>query len=120
MIPNEDSSSDTTYGRGKIGTSFWVGNDYVDFFTAFGIPNIDMSIGNISFSTFYLVGELHFKLFIADNYVSFMTRPALYNEISKAKRGDNYDMDLNYRLNFSLPDFPLSWGLYFNFLFNLS
>ncbi|OHD14057.1 MAG: hypothetical protein A2086_12015 [Spirochaetes bacterium GWD1_27_9] len=120
VIPIEDSTNDMINGRGKVGTSFWVGNEYIDFFTCFGISNLDVNSTNINFNSFYLLGELHFKLFVTDNTISFMTRPTLYNELNKIKRGDSYDFDLNYKLNITVKDFPLSGGLLFNLKYSLA
>ncbi|HOV13589.1 MAG TPA: hypothetical protein PK771_04845, partial [Spirochaetota bacterium] len=63
IYPNDDASSDMKFGRGKVGASLWVGNEYIDFFTSFGIPDIDTKIESTNFNHFYLLGELHFKLF---------------------------------------------------------
>jgi hypothetical protein len=115
VYPIEDASQDMKYGRGKVGMAFWVGNEYIDFYSCFGLPNIDTTIASTSFNSFYLMGELHFKLFLTDNTISFLTRPALYNELNKTVRSDNYDFDVSYRLLISSPDFPLGGGLLFNF-----
>lgn len=119
IYPNDDASADMKYGRGKIGAALWVGNEYIDFYTAFGVPNIDTTVSNFNFNSFYLMGELNFKIFIAHNTISFMAKPNLYNEISKSKREEDYDFDLNYRLHIKKESFPLSGGLLFNLKYSM-
>ena len=118
IYPNDDASADMALGRGKVGASFWVGNEYIDFFATFGIPNIDTKIVSMGFSHF-LLGELHFKLFIADNTITFIAKPNLYNELSKVVRKEDYDFDINYRLHLIKDSFPLSGGLLFNLKFSM-
>lgn len=119
IYPNEDASADMAYGRGKIGAALWVGNEYIDFYASFGIPNIDTKVANLNFNSFYLLGELHFKLFVVDNTITFIAKPQLYNELPKATRGENYDLDINYKFHVIKESFPLSGGFLFNPKFSL-
>jgi hypothetical protein len=108
------------YGRYKAGLSFWVGNEHVDFFTSFGLPSIDQSLASPTttnvFDLFYLMGELHFKLFITDWTFSFLTRPLYFNERKQGinNNGEILDFDVNFKFHIIVPDFPLNGGLVLN------
>jgi hypothetical protein len=120
VYPYTDATTDMINGRGKVGASFWIGNEYLDFLATFGVPKMDSNIAATNFNSFFILSELHFKLFIADNTISFLTHPAYYNELSKEKRADPFDFDLSVKMHLSSPDFPLSGGTLFNFKWQLS
>lgn len=122
IYPND--SSDLVYGRGKIGLSFWTGDTrYIEFFSSVGISNLDnktfndISNGLISvIDTIFISVELHFKLFITDHIISFLTKPYLYNEqITNEKN----DFNINYRFNVGVKESPLNGGFIFNFTYSL-
>lgn len=116
IFPN--TSAQLEYGRGKLGVDFWIGNEYIDFYSCVGFASMDSTtFNNIAsgssnfFDLLYLVGELNFKLFLSTNTISFLTRPALFNE--KAT-GAATNFDINYKFKIAVPDFPLNGGFQFN------
>ncbi len=115
--PNDQS--EIWSGRVKAGITFWVGNEHVEFYSTCGIPDIDayrvadFNSGKSNlFDSLYLLAELRFNLFKANNVISFLTRPALYNE---TPTGYKSDFDINYKLIISSPNHPLSGGIIANF-----
>ena len=110
------------YGRGKTGFSFWVGDsDYADFKATFALPALDyyycseVQNGNITFfDIIYLSADLHFRIFVTDHYISFLTRPRSHNDIDSDYVND---VDVQYRMNVKVGDFPLGGGFIFNFQF---
>ena len=118
IIPVEDTILE--YGRGKTGFSFWVGDsDYADFKATFALPALDyyycneVQNGNINFfDIIYLSADLHFRIFVTDHYVSFLTRPLSHNDIDS---GYKTDVDVQYRMNVKVGDFPIGGGFIFNF-----
>ncbi len=110
------------YGQYKVGITFGVGNDYIDFFISAGLPKMDQYISNTTFNDFYLASDLHFKIFYTDHIISFLTRPLWFNEKRSGENhtGENGDIDVNYKLNVIVPDFPLSGGCMINFKYSLN
>ncbi|MCK4798000.1 MAG: hypothetical protein KAT05_11490 [Spirochaetes bacterium] len=110
------------YGQYKVGMSFGVGNDYVDFFVSAGLPKMDANITNMTFDDIYLAADLHFKLFVTDHTISFLTRPLWYNEQKQGinNTGEKNDFDINYKFNVIVPDFPLNGGFILNFQYSLN
>ncbi len=101
--------------RGKVGMSFKVGNEHLDFFVAAGIPKLDSDIVSMSFDSLYLVGELNFRLGYTQNTLTFLTRPMYYNE---ALSGAINDFDINYRMRIVVTDFLLRGGFNVNFKYS--
>lgn len=102
--------------RSKAGLSFSVGNQYIDFFISAGVPKIDET--GFTFHDIFLATDLHFKLAITDNTLSFLTRPLYFNE--KPYKENGVDFDINYRLNIAIPDTPLNTGFICNFQYHPS
>ncbi len=122
IYPNESSA--LPYGRGKVGLTFWTGDTkYIEFFSTVGISTLDnntfdsITNGTISaIDALYISAELHFKLFVTDHIISFLTKPYFYNEqVSNEKS----DFNINYRFNVSVSDSPLNGGFIFNFTYSL-
>lgn len=108
-------------GQYKGGMSFSVGNDYVDFFVSFGIPKITYNTPLLGFDNFFLAADLHFKLFITDHTVSFLTRPLWFNEqLYGNGNGEKTDIDVNYKFQVLIPDFPINGGFDANFQYSLN
>lgn len=121
---NPNTNAYLRYGRGKAGLTMWVGDGTnVDFFAAGGLMNIDdrlmnnLNLGNYGvFDIFYISAELHFKLFVTDHLISFLTRPLFFNE----KRTTNMtDIDVNYKFHVSVADFPINGGFILNFRYSV-
>ena len=51
-------------------------------------------------------------MFVTDHYVSFLTRPLSHNDIDS---GYKTDVDVQYRMNVKVGDFPIGGGFIFNF-----
>ena len=109
-------------GEYKAGLTFGVGNDYIDFFISAGLPKIDGTISNMTFDYFYLASDLHFKLFITDHTISFLTRPLWFNEHKYGidNEGEKSDFDINYKFLALTPDFPIDAGFNINFKYSLN
>ncbi len=122
IYPNDNS--DLIYGRGKVGLTFWTGDSrYIEFFSSVGVTGLDsktfdsVTNGTISvIDMFYISAELHFKLFITDHIISFLTKPYLYNE---EVTNEKSDFNINYRFNVAVNDSPLNGGFIFNFTYSL-
>ncbi|HBI38899.1 MAG TPA: hypothetical protein DDY71_14755 [Spirochaetia bacterium] len=121
MYPNKNT--DLEYGRGKIGFTFWVGNKDIEFFTTIGIPDLDKETfsqvstgGRNLFDSLYLIAELKFNLYITKNIISFLTTPALYNEVAKTTQSD---FNVNYKLLISSPDKLMNGGTHINFTYHI-
>jgi len=110
------------YCQYKLGTTFGVGNDYIDFFISAGLPKINNNIADTTFDDFYLAADLHFKIFVTDHTISFLTRPLWYNEQKYGidGEGEKMDLDVNYKFNVIVPDFPISGGVVLNFQYSLN
>ena len=87
-------------GEYKVGLSFGIGNNYIDFFISSGLPKIDSNTTSITLNNFFISSYLHFKLAITDNTISFLTRPMWYNEqLSGINNvGEQSNFDINYKL----------------------
>ncbi|HNZ27600.1 MAG TPA: hypothetical protein PLG34_04945 [Spirochaetota bacterium] len=121
---NPNTNAYLKYGRGKAGLTMRIGDGInVDFFAAGGLTNIDdrlvnnLKLGNYGvFDIFYISAEFHFKLFVTDHIISFLTRPLFFNE----KRMKNMtDIDANYKFNVSVADFPINGGFILNFNYSV-
>ncbi|MBN2547123.1 MAG: hypothetical protein JXB50_15080 [Spirochaetes bacterium] len=103
--------------RAKAGLSFGVGNQFLDFFITGGLPKIDSAIDQLTFHHVFIASDFHFKLFVTDHIISFLTRPLYFNE--KEYNENNVDFDINYRFNVAVADFPINGGFVVNFQYNL-
>ncbi len=101
--------------RGKVGMSFKVGNEHLDFFVSVGMPKLDINIASTTFDSLYLVAELNFRIGYTQNTLTFLTRPTYFNE---AETGAVNDFDINYKFRVVVPDFWLRGGFNLNFKFS--
>jgi hypothetical protein len=110
------------YCQYKVGTTFGVGNDYIDFFISAGLPKIDNNIAETTFDDLYLAADIHFKIFATDHTVSFLTRPLWFNEQKYGidGEGEKTDIDINYKFKVQVANFPLSGGFVVNFQYSLN